>query len=390
MNGAKILLIRHGFSLANNVGWNLQRGLAKILGMLGWDEHVPLDDYGIAQAKETGVFLAKLLKGKRVLFIVSPYQRTRETLENIVGQFDDTTSIDIMVEDSIREMNAGVHFGKTSDELEELYPEEYAERNEVISSLNDKKDKRFIPYIGGEGHQDVRRRVRSFVRRLEKLAKGSDGKPQYDYICVIGHNFINQWIYYWLNNKQKIDVKGIKNGEVIIGNGENAGKSIFAPATFVPKGYVIDFEKYKERAAKKTLSENMNLFGEKSSMWSSLLKDDLIKVKKDGFDLYIPSQNSDSYGCFLVDSVCGHDCVAYDTKSTHSYYILYGSGTFTINGEERTVGCGDVIHIKPNEVFYYSGTMKMIEEIVPNFDEKNFHIVEKVSYDSENNKKKKK
>ncbi len=68
MNESTILLIRHGFSLANNVGWNHQSGLEESLGMLSYDENVPLDDYGIAEAKETGIFLSKLLNGKRVLY----------------------------------------------------------------------------------------------------------------------------------------------------------------------------------------------------------------------------------------------------------------------------------------------------------------------------------
>lgn len=51
------------------------------------------------------------------------------------------------------------------------------------------------------------------------------------------------------------------------------------------------------------------------------------------------------------------------------------------------VGAADKVKVKLNEVFYYSGTMKMVEEIVPNFDEKNFHIVKKIDYDKLSNKK---
>ena len=107
--------------------------------------------------------------------------------------------------------------------------------------------------------------------------------------------------------------------------------------------------------------------------WEPLFKDGLIKVQKNGFDLYIPNTNLDEYGCFLVDSIFGHDCVAYDSKSVHSYYILEGNGTFEVDGKKINAEAGVKVSIDPNKVFYYSGTMKMVEEIVPNFDEKHFH-----------------
>ena len=121
--------------------------------------------------------------------------------------------------------------------------------------------------------------------------------------------------------------------------------------------------------------------------WEPLFKDGLIKVQKNGFDLYIPNTNSDEYGCFLVDSICGHDCVAYDSKSVHSYYILEGNGTFEVDGKKINAEAGVKVSIDPNMVFYYSGTMKMVEEIVPNFDEKHFHVVEQVTYDESKKKK---
>jgi len=355
-----------------------------------YDENVPLDDFGVQQAKETGAFLSALLKGKRVLFVVSPYQRTRETLDIILTQVDGAEHVDVVVEESIRELNAGIHFGKTKEELQELFPEEYGLYAEIVSGLSDKKDKRFISHVAGEGHQDVRRRVRHFARRLYELANASDEDNQYDYIIVVGHNFVNQWIYYWLNNKAMINMKTIKNCEVVVGNGENAGKSIFAPPTFVPKGYSIDLEKYREKAARSKLKEDMKRFRNNSHKWGSLLKSDLLKVEKEGFDLYIPSKNTDDYGCFLVDSIHGHDCVAYDSRSVHSYYILDGKGCFVIDGKLVEVTSGDVVRINPNQVFYYSGTMKMIEEIVPNFDEQHFHVVERISYDENKNMRSKK
>lgn len=131
-----------------------------------------------------------------------------------------------------------------------------------------------------------------------------------------------------------------------------------------------------------TLKEVIKSFGNISERWASLLKNNLLKIEKNGFTLFIPGKNTDDYGCFLVNSIYGHDCIAYDSRSTHSYYILEGNGIFEINGNEMNVSAGDIIHIKPNEIFYYKGNMKMIEEIIPNFEAKHFHILEEVNYDS--------
>ena len=71
-----IYLIRHGFTPANNANYNNQRGLSLIAS----DEDMPLDRiYGVSQALELGSFLNGI-RGKS-LILVSPYKRTRETLE---------------------------------------------------------------------------------------------------------------------------------------------------------------------------------------------------------------------------------------------------------------------------------------------------------------------
>ncbi|MEE3342566.1 MAG: histidine phosphatase family protein [Bacilli bacterium] len=241
---SKIFLIRHGFCLANNVKWNNQIGLEEKIGELSYDENVPLDDYGIEQAKEVGNFLKKYLEGSKVLFFVSPYRRTRQTLEYILGEFSNTDSFDIRVNKSIREMNAGIHYAKTNEEIMNTFPKEYNEYLINVDNLSSHKDKGFIPYVRGEGQQDVRRRVYYFSKELKKIASTKiDNHLKYDYICVISHNFVNRWICYWLNNKVYNSIP-MKNGEIRIGNGKEAGKTVFIPIAFVPKGYKVNLDKY--------------------------------------------------------------------------------------------------------------------------------------------------
>ena len=105
---------------------------------------------------------------------------------------------------------------------------------------------------------------------------------------------------------------------------------------------------------------------------------------KNGFELYVPTEgNTKEVGYFYVDSYNGHDSYAYDSVSTHTYYIISGEGDFIINGKVYHKQSGETIEIHPNEVFYYKGAMKLIEKISPEFDGNNFHQVKLVSYDKE-------
>lgn len=117
-----------------------------------------------------------------------------------------------------------------------------------------------------------------------------------------------------------------------------------------------------------------------------MTKDKIIKIEKNGFDLYIPTNcNTDKKGYFFVDSKNGHDCYAYDKGSVHSYYVLDGNGAFIINNVKIVVEKGSVIVIPPYATFYYEGCMKMIEKIEPNFKDENFVVVEEISYENKKN-----
>lgn len=108
--------------------------------------------------------------------------------------------------------------------------------------------------------------------------------------------------------------------------------------------------------------------------------EDFILINKDGFDLVIPKDNQDEHGYFLVNSIQGHDCYSYNSVSTHIYHILEGEGLFIIEEEQIPVKKGDSITIDPGKVFYYSGTMLMMFEMLPNFKPENDHMVKRVSY----------
>lgn len=104
-------------------------------------------------------------------------------------------------------------------------------------------------------------------------------------------------------------------------------------------------------------------------------------VDRGTFQLIIPSDNTDEHGNFFINSIKGHDCYSYDSKSTHVYRVLDGEGEFIIENKSFFVKTGDVITIQPNTIFAYKGKMLLILEMTPNFKEENNHFVKKVNYD---------
>ena len=115
-----------------------------------------------------------------------------------------------------------------------------------------------------------------------------------------------------------------------------------------------------------------------------------ILVKRDGCNLIIPNDNKEEHGFYLVESVQGHDCYSYNSISTHIYHIIEGEGDFVIEGHTLHIYKGESIQINPNEVFYYSGAMLMILEMLPDFKDENNFIVKRITYNDEPNQKRRK
>ena len=132
----------------------------------------------------------------------------------------------------------------------------------------------------------------------------------------------------------------------------------------------------------------INLYHKGESYTKDNIGENMILINREGFDLIIPKDNKEEHGYFLVDSIHGHDCYSYNSVSTHIYHILEGEGEFVINDETIPVKKGDIVKIEPNKVFYYRGKMLMIFEMLPNFKEENDHIVQTVSYNDPNTRKK--
>ncbi len=223
---SNIYLIRHGFTPANNASYNGQKRLYTITT----DPNMPLEmEYGRKQALEIGEFLSNL-EGK-TLILVSPYRRTRETLELALPKLKD--SCDVEVCDELREINSGVHYGKTKEETLTMYPE----ASLVYEGL--KKDFFGTRYLQGESQLDVKERTKEIALRIKKISESN----QYSNILIFGHGTVNRWLSFWITGKF-IDYAP-KNGEIILIK-NNTYESVFIPNTLVPLGYMVDINKHKE------------------------------------------------------------------------------------------------------------------------------------------------
>jgi SAM-dependent methyltransferase/mannose-6-phosphate isomerase-like protein (cupin superfamily) len=61
-----------------------------------------------------------------------------------------------------------------------------------------------------------------------------------------------------------------------------------------------------------------------------------------------------------IDVVKGHDTFQISKKITRAYYVLSGSGYFTIAGQRFDVSPGVLVEVPPRVEYSYSGTMRLI------------------------------
>ena len=218
----KLFLIRHAFTPANNASYNNQRGLWKI----ALDKDMPIEmEYGVNQALELGEFLNDF-KGK-ILIYRSPYYRVKQTLDYALTKMNGDYEIKVL--DDLYEFNSGVHYAHTISEVLEMYPESKKYFEDAANDLES------AVYTGGESRNMVRDRVKDVAKRFEEDILKND----YDYIFVFSHGMVNRYIYYWLVGENLQN--DMKNCEVL---SVSDRKSLFIPKTFVPKGFMVDIDKY--------------------------------------------------------------------------------------------------------------------------------------------------
>lgn len=85
---------------------------------------------------------------------------------------------------------------------------------------------------------------------------------------------------------------------------------------------------------------------------------------------YVETKEGRGFNAILVTSIVGHEKVRL-TGATRMYFIIEGTGTFTINGVEQSAEPNDFFLIESDDVYEYKGAMKMFHFNVPGTDSSN-------------------
>ncbi len=93
------------------------------------------------------------------------------------------------------------------------------------------------------------------------------------------------------------------------------------------------------------------------------------KVDQEGFTAFLYNEKSriPAYNAVYVDVRGAHD-KEYVKTSHRVYFVIEGTGTFTVDDETRDVQTGDVIAIPPKTPYSYEGKMKLFEINFPATD----------------------
>lgn len=94
-------------------------------------------------------------------------------------------------------------------------------------------------------------------------------------------------------------------------------------------------------------------------------------VNKYGVDITSYGLNNPEANIVYEEVSEGHFEEFLSTKSTYTWFIIYGKGTFVIDDEKITVSVKDIITVPPNKRIHYFGKMKMVLFTVPAFNTDN-------------------
>jgi mannose-6-phosphate isomerase-like protein (cupin superfamily) len=104
--------------------------------------------------------------------------------------------------------------------------------------------------------------------------------------------------------------------------------------------------------------------------YTLIKRENIITKGKFGADLDV-YPNINDCGLVLVSTEIGHNEEFLNLKSTFTYIILDGHGSFFLDDEEIKVEKGNMISIEPNTRIYYKGNLKMVLMTTPAWKQEN-------------------
>ncbi|TFY65678.1 hypothetical protein EVG20_g5410 [Dentipellis fragilis] len=185
-----IFFSRHGESQYN------------VEGKIGGDS--PLSERGMKYATALPALITDNIGDAPLTVWTSTLQRTIQTAQHL--------SYNKLTWKSLDELDAGVCDGMTYEEIEQAYPEDFANRDE---------DKFNYRYRGGESYRDVVVRLEPVIMELERQEN----------ILIIGHQAILRCLYAYFHNLPQADLPYIKI-------------PLHTVIKLTPKAYGCDEERY--------------------------------------------------------------------------------------------------------------------------------------------------
>src|SRR5580698_7300571 len=84
---------------------------------------------------------------------------------------------------------------------------------------------------------------------------------------------------------------------------------------------------------------------------------------REGFDghVYVPSEAGVGFNVLSVDVHGNHPRKRMVGDTTRTYYVIDGTGSFTIGDSSTEVQAGDLFVIPPEGEYEYSGQMRLLE-----------------------------
>jgi broad specificity phosphatase PhoE len=193
----KLVIVRHGQSEQNVALDLLEDNIDELLAQQKQirDADIKLTSTGISQAQKTGLYLANY-KQFDICFS-SPYRRTLETSNEIINKLG--YNLKIFKENRLREKEFGRLHGYKTEEIRNLYPEEFEDR--------ERDGKYWYRLPRGENYPDVEARVYSF---LDKLVRDWGGKN----ILVVTHQVpykMFRALFEHLDEKEVLNLEDVPN-----------------------------------------------------------------------------------------------------------------------------------------------------------------------------------
>jgi broad specificity phosphatase PhoE len=137
------------------------------------DYMTPLTEEGFVQAEKTGEVLSKQIKLPNIIY-VSPYLRTRQTLEMLTKGWPELAKVRTVSEERVRELEHGLATIYNDWKLYLVYNPEQA----ILMKRGHNYEYRFL---NGENKSDVRERMRSFLTTLVRENANED-------VLIVSHH----------------------------------------------------------------------------------------------------------------------------------------------------------------------------------------------------------